>query len=596
MKFKRIVALTVAVLSLLPMSFSAVAESQDNTVNITVDTQKDRKAISPYIYGVNAELMDEVSCGSVRAGGNRYTAYNWETNASNAGSDYKNISDIYFQRSVSPELKDTPGCAAIDLSQTCNAKGAYPIMTLQLAGYVAADVDGEVTKGEAAPSDRWNKVELVKGSEFSLTPDLSDKTVYMDEFVNYLVNTLGDSKNGGIRGYSLDNEPALWKHTHALVHPNQTTCEELMDKSVTMSKAVKAVDPNAEIFGPSLFGYNAFTGFSGASDWNSIKNDNPEYRWFIDYYLDEMKKAEEEAGVRLLDVLDVHFYTEAKGVCGERKCRHYNDEACLREKYNSTRSLWDDSYTEISWITDTGAEFLPILPSLQESIDKFYPGTKLAITEYDFGGAYDASGAIMQTDALGIYAQNGVYCANLFTMDAGYQLAAINLFTDYDGKGNGFGDTLVSCESDDIERSTSYAAINGDDTDVITLVVTNKAYKKNTVANITLPEEYSYVHAYGINNMASMVFDLGDSNPAISISGNKITYEMAPKTVTMLVIAKDKSCLDKNEASQQDSTKKKEKSGISVPVVAGISVGVVAVLAGAVVIIKNKKPSVTQEK
>lgn len=202
----------------------------------------------------------------------------------------------------------------------------------------------------------------------------------------------------------------------------------------------------------------------------------------------------------------------------------------------------------------------------------------------------------MQTDALGIYAQNGVYCANLFTMDAGYQLAAINLFTDYDGKGNGFGDTLVSCESDDIVRSTSYAAINGDDTDVITLVVTNKAYKKNTVANITLPEEYSYVHAYGINNMASTVFDLGDSNPAISISGNKITYEMAPKTVTMLVIAKDKSCLDKNEASQQDSTKKKEKSGISVPVVAGISVGVVAVLAGAVVIIKKKKPSVTQEK
>ncbi len=596
MKLRKIAAITVAVLSLLPMTFSATADSGSNTVNITVDTQNGHKAISPYIYGVNAELMDKVSCGSVRAGGNRYTAYNWETNASNAGSDYKNISDGYFQQSVPPELKDTPGCAAIDLLNTCNAKGAYPLMTLQLAGYVAADFDGEVTKEQAAPSDRWNKVELTKGSEFSLTPDLNDDTVYMDEFVNYLVKSFGDSQNGGIRGYSLDNEPALWRHTHSLIHPKQTTCEELLEKSIEMSKAVKAIDPNAEIFGPSLFGYNAFTGFSGAPDWLKIKNNNPQYRWFIDYYLDEMKKAEDESGVRLLDVLDVHFYTEAKGVCGERKCRHYNDEECLREKYNSTRSLWDDSYSEISWITDTGAEFLPILPNLQESVDKFYPGTKIAITEYDFGGANDVAGAIMEADALGIFAQNEIYCANLFTMDAGYQLAAINLYTDYDGNGNGFGDTLVSCEGDNPDRSTSYAAINGENTDVITLIVTNKSSDENTVANITLPEEYSYVHAYGINNMAAQVFDFGESNPAISISGNKISYDMKPKTVSMLVIGKDKAAVEKltqttdsSSAESSSDSEEKEKEGVSIPLIAGIGGGVLAIAAAAVVIIIKKR-------
>lgn len=590
MKLKRIAAITAAVLSLLPMTFSAAAENQTSTVNITIDTQNGRKAISPYIYGVNAELMDKVSCGSVRAGGNRYTAYNWETNASNAGSDYKNNSDGYFQQSVLPELKDTPGCAAIDLLETCNAKGAYPIMTLQLAGYVAADFDGEVSKEQAAPSDRWNKVELVKGSEFTLTPDLNDKTVYMDEFVNYLVSTQGDSLSGGIKGYSLDNEPALWRHTHSLIHPKQTTCEELLEKSITMSKAVKAIDPNAEIFGPSLFGYNAFTGFSGAPDWTKIKNNNPQYRWFIDYYLDEMKKAEDESGVRLLDVLDVHFYTEAKGVCGERKCRHYKDEDCLKEKYNSTRSLWDDSYSEISWITDTGAEFLPILPNLQESIDKFYPGTKLAITEYDFGGASDVAGAIMQADALGIFAQNGVYCANLFTMDAGYQLAAINLFTDYDGKGNGFGDTLVSCEGDNFDRSTSYAAINGENTDVITLIVTNKSSDENTLANITLPEEYSYVHVYGINNMAAQVFDMGETNPAVTISGNTVSYDMKPKTVSMLVIAKDKDSLPQDESSQGDiSASENKESSAPIGLIAGIGAGVMAVVAGVIVLIKKRK-------
>gem|GEM_PF-4539448 len=32
-----------------------------------------------------------------------------------------------------------------------------------------------------------------------------------------------------------------------------------------MSKAVKAIDPNAEGFGPALFGYTAFTSFAGGA-------------------------------------------------------------------------------------------------------------------------------------------------------------------------------------------------------------------------------------------------------------------------------------------------------------------------------------------
>ena len=268
-----------------------------------------------------------------------------------------------------------------------------------------------------------------------------------------------------------------------------------------------------------------------------------------------MKKAEDDCGTRLLDVLDVHFYTEAKGACGERYCNHFNDPDCVYNKLNATRSLWDDTYTEDSWITDTGAEFLPILPALKESIDTYYPGTKIAITEYDFGGPYDVCGAIAEADALGIFAQNEVYCANLFTMDAQYQLAAINLYRNYDGNGSAFGDTLVSCVSDDIETSTAYAAINGDNEDVITLVVTNKAFSDKTTANIDLGSEYKYAHLYGINSMAADIFDMTDSNSAVTISGDKISLEMEPRTVSLLVIAKDKDALTKSAANDSSSSK-----------------------------------------
>ena len=479
----KILSLLIAVTCLISCTV-CIASAEGNTVNITVNTQTDRKAISPYIYGVNAELMyTDVSATAIRAGGNRYSAYNWETNASNAGADWHHSSDAHLVRDLSDDMKEVPGATALNLAQVCKEKNhAYPLMTLQMAGYVAADMNGDVGESQTAPSNRWNEIRYAKGSGFSLKPDLDDGVVYMDEFVNYLVKKLGSSASkNGIKGYSLDNEPALWNNTHSRVHPDKVTCREIVERSAELAGAVKNVDPNAEIFGPALYGFNAYTTLQGAPDWEEISSSG-DYRWFIDYYLDEMKKAEEETGVRLLDVLDVHFYTEAKGECGERSCDHYDREGCVLARLNSTRTLWDKSYREDSWIasSSSGQKFIPILPSINESIEKYYPGTKLAITEYNFHGGDDICGAVVQADALGVFAQNGVYFATLFSGsdNVAFTLAAIDLYTNYDGKGNGFGDTLVSCASDDIDRSTAYASTFGESSDVVTLVVTNKSFNE----------------------------------------------------------------------------------------------------------------------
>ncbi len=619
-KLKKLSMLSAAIagilLSCAPANADDMNAEESNTVNITIDTAKDRKEISPYIYGINTELMEtDVSCTAIRAGGNRFTAYNWETNASNAGSDWNHISDGYFQNSLPDDIKDAFGGVALNLSRKCAGKNsAYSLMTLQMAGYVAADMNGEVTKDQAAPSDRWNKVELKKGTEFSLEPDLSDGTVYMDEFVNYLVNTLGDSQSArGIKGYSLDNEPALWKWTHERIHPDATGCEEIVEKSAIMAKAVKDIDPNAEIFGPALFGYGAFTRFGDNSDWNTVKQSG-DYAWFIDYYLDEMKKAEDEAGVRLLDVLDIHYYTEAKGECGERKCEHYDEEGCVKEKLNSTRSLWDADYQEKSWITDAGAEFLPLLPNVQQSIDKYYPGTKIAITEYDFGGCYDISGGIMQADALGVFAKNGVYFASLFAGKALYQCAAIDLYTNYNGKGSGFGDTLVYCETDNIDLSTAYAAVDADSDDVITLIVINKSFNDRTTANITIEGEtdYGYVHLYGLDSTIAAISDLTDNSDSVTISGDTITYEMEPESVSLLVIGKNEDAVATREAAKEESFKMEEiipedsivnESAVSVSeqdqqsdsksmlpyVFGGTAAGVAVVCAAVIAILKKRR-------
>ena len=239
--------------SQLALPSTAVDATGSYDMNISVDLAGEKKEISPYIYGINeygdTKSLKTVKAGSIRQGGNRYTGYNWENNYSNAGSDW-----IYSSDTNLGDDTDGYGYAARRLSESAvKYEIPYKITTLQMAGYVAADKNGTVSEEEAAPSPRWDKVVFRKDGEFSLTPDLTDGTVYMDEYVNYLVQTLGDSTTDtGIQGYHLDNEPALWHWTHSRLHSDGIGSKELIQNSVELAKAVKDVDPNAEIFGPSF--------------------------------------------------------------------------------------------------------------------------------------------------------------------------------------------------------------------------------------------------------------------------------------------------------------------------------------------------------
>src|SRR6478609_5525622 len=95
---------------------SAAVITPDNpgggSVQFTANTTQNVKAISPYIYGMNffngSTLDNPVTLD--RLGGNRWTGYNWETNASNAGTDYNNQSDNYL---VGGAANTPPGQAVL---------------------------------------------------------------------------------------------------------------------------------------------------------------------------------------------------------------------------------------------------------------------------------------------------------------------------------------------------------------------------------------------------------------------------------------------------------------------------------------------------
>ena len=535
MMIKKTAAAITALLMCVSSGFTASAEKTSTEIKVYPNDVK--RSISPYIYGVNSGVdLSAVTAKSFRLGGNRLTAYNWENNMSNAGADWHNSADMYLVNNVADQFRNVPGGAALNASyEAANGNVPYTLLSLQMLGYVSSSKRGQLTEKMAAPSDYWRKVVHRKNGEFSLEPDKKDDYVYTDEYLNYLFENIGKSDSAtGFKGYALDNEPALWHHTHSLIQGEKLLCSELIEKSVELASLVKEMDSGAEVFGPSLFGYSAFDSFAGAADWQTIKTENG-YRWFIDYYLDEMKKAEAEYGTRLLDVLDIHYYTEAKGACGERSCNHYDNDECVQARLDSVRSLYEEGYLEDSWIVDTGAEFFPLLPNLQKSIDKYYPDTKIAFTEYNFRGGDHISGAVTQADMYGIFAEYGVYLATMWSFDNNeFQLAAIDMFTNYDGAGNGFGDTLVKTEYENKNISV-YSSVDSADDSVVKIIAVNKSIHDEMPVSIAVSSDNEYGDI-GIYELYGDVAEIRRSDSTVEVADNSFSYTLKPLSVTEFVL------------------------------------------------------------
>lgn len=505
------------------------------SVDAVIDVDADRAAISPSIYGSNQDHPGNV--WTVRRwGGNRTTGYNWETNASNAGLDYNHNSDLFAVTSAGLPSSDAdiPGVAVRHFHRQSVNMGAASILTLQMAGYVAADVDGPVTAAETAPSDRWVPVAFRKNAPLSADPALDDGVVYMDELVHYLVQEFGDAgSTDGARWYSLDNEPALWSHTHPRIHPDPVGVEALADRTIALASAVKDVDPAAEVIGPALYGMAAYLTLQDAPDWPRL---GAGYDWFIDYYLDRMRAAELDGGRRLVDVLDVHWYPEARG---DHRITDADatTAADVEARLQAPRTLWDPTYTEDSWIAEFLSDYLPILPRLNRAIAEHYPGTGLAITEYDYGGGGTVSGGLAQVDVLGAFGRYGVDIATLWGIDPGdtYQSTAFRLYRNYDGAGGEFGSTSVEASAGDHDQLSIWAAIEGSDAATLHVILVNKNTAGGLEVNLRIHGATSYT--------GGRVWGFGDGSPGITarrsidgIAGNAFAYRIPALTAVHLVL------------------------------------------------------------
>ena len=258
-------------------------------------------------------------------------------------------------------------------------------------------------------------------------------------------------------------------------------------------------------------------------------------RDFLDYYLAAMREAEGRTGQRLLDVLDLHWYPEARGG-GMRITEASGAPDVAAARVQAPRSLWDPTYIETSWISqDARAGAIRLLPRLHEKIAAHYPGTRLSITEYNYGGGDHISGAIAQADVLGIFGREQVFAATMWDLGSANRFldAAFAAYCNYDGALGRFGDTGIAAATSNHETTSVYASVDAGRDERMVVVAINKATAPTTAdVVITHPVDLGRGQIFQITAAAAAVV----RGPAIApVARNLFRVELPASSVTTLV-------------------------------------------------------------
>jgi hypothetical protein len=159
-----------------------------------------------------------------------------------------------------------------------------------------------------------------------------------------------------------------------------------------------------------------------------------------------------------------------------------------------------------------------------------YPGTKIGITEYNWGAESYINGATAQADILGIFGREGLDLATRWTTPATNTptYLAMKIYRNYDGNKSTFGDTSILTSVPNPDNLSAFGAVRTSD-GAMTLMVINKDLNNATpiTASITnfnatgTVQRWQLTSADVINQLANITLTnkvLSDVVPAQSVT------------------------------------------------------------------------------
>src|SRR5579871_2371632 len=525
---------------LLLTPFLARAQNPATTVN--VDAGANQHPISPLIYGVafgSAAELEDLNVLLNRQGGNNMSRYNWKINATNLDNDW------YFESLA--DSSATAGESGDTFIANSKSAGAQAMLTIPMIGWVAklgpnrsrlssfsVAKYGAQTATDPYWSDAGNGVSASTGQYITNDPndaDVPSDTSFQLGWMQHLTTKWGTAASGGLQYYLMDNEPSIWFSTHRDVHPVGPTMDEIYNDIVAYAGAVKGNDPSALVVGPEEWGWDGYfysgydQQYAAQHGWGNFPDRANHGGWdYLPWLLNQLYQHDQGTGQRLLDVFSVHYYPQG----GE-----FSDDVSTRMQLlrnQSTRSLWDPNYVDQSWINAV----VELIPRLKNWVASYYPGTRTAITEYNWGAECYINGATTQADILGIFGREGLDMATRWTTPdpSTPTYNAIKMYRNYDGNKATFGDTSVSDTVANPDDLSSFAAIRASD-GALTVMVINKVLSGDTPVTINLANfaagSAAQVWQLTATNAITQLSDVSISNAAISAT-------VPPQSITLFVV------------------------------------------------------------
>ena len=514
-------------------------------VRVDIDLTKPTKPVSPYIYGKNnvlpnsfltsgtSEEVTKAKEAGVRfirqGGGNNSTKYNWRLKLSSHPDWYNNVYSNDWDIAAKNMFDKLPGAQGMWSFQllgmaASNANNNFSDWTYNQSQWWSGVVQN--LAGGGTPNKAGGSKASVEGNpNLYLMPWIADSTVgILDKWFG--AKGLGYDKSK-IQYWSMDNEPEIWSGTHDDVMKTQCSAEEFMQLYFKVAKAARAKYPDIKLSGPVPA--NEWQWYRWGND--GIPSDGKKYCW-LEFFIKRIAEEEKASGIRLLDVLDIHYYPETSDAA---KCvqlhRVFFDRNYDYPEANGVHTV------NGGWDSNINKEY--ILGRCSDWLTKYMGanhGVGLAVTETGMKSTNANVQAVWYASILGEFMKNSVEIFTPWSWDIG-MWETLHLFSRYNQE------NYIQATSQNESLISAYPTINTA-SDSMTVVLINRSLTEKQTVDLNFSGCQINPGAcpmYSISNLGSTETFFSRANNAlknavVQATATRISVELAPLSVNSIIL------------------------------------------------------------
>ena len=525
-------------------------------VQITINANENRRAISPFIYGRNesfdkaAQFYKDAGLRFARMnGGNNATKYNWRKKIGSHPDWYNNVYANDWDATSKKIATNHPDMQVMWAFQLLGRVASSNAHNFNDWGYNQSKwwegVNQNLAGGGTPNTTGTNTGKAAKEGDINLYSEAwpADSTV---EILNHWFGAKGIGLNKNQFLYwNMDNEADVWNGTHDDVMPTLISASKFMDNYIEVAKKARALFPEIKICGPVTT--SEWQWYKWGSE--SIRINGIYYSWF-EYFIKRCADEEKASGIRVLDVFDIHHYPY--GPTDNDALQNHRIFYDKTYNYPGANGLYTING---GWDTSIKKEY--VFQRINDWLTKHYGanhGITLGLSEWSPGPNEPNLASVIYATHLGTFANNGVEYFTPWNWFTG-MWESLHMFSRYAKS------TSVSSTSSLENTVSAYTTVN-ETTDSMTVIIVNR--DMNTLREVTVNISDFPVNngSYKTLQLASLpateTFKSHTSNAlkenSVIVSSNSFTISV-PALSTTAVLLKSTTTATNDLIHQSDEIK-----------------------------------------